>query len=99
MTNNELNTAIDNIKKAVKYPELFENISTSERVLSGFAGTYLMLKGISKIFKHPVLGLTGTALGTGLLYRALTGYCPIKDLKHQPKIENIVVTETYVVEE
>lgn len=99
MTNEELNTTIDNIRKAIKYPELFENISTSERVLSGFAGSYLVLKGISKVFKHPNLGILGTAIGAGLLYRSITGYCPIKDLANQPKPEKIVVTETYVVDE
>lgn len=99
MTNGELNTTIDNIRKAIKYPELFENLSTSERVLSGFTGSYLVLKGISNIFKHPTLGLVGAGIGAGLLYRSLTGYCPVKDLAHEPKPDKVVVTETFIVDE
>ena len=100
MINEELNTTINNVKEAWKYPELFENISQSERWLSGAAGTYLLFKGITGMFSHPIIGLTGAALGAGLLYRGITGYCPINDLAQQKQAElepdEILVTETYV---
>jgi len=102
MTNEELDNTIKNIKEAIKYPELFENVSTSERWLSGAAGTYLLIKGISSMFAHPIMGLSGAAVGAGLLYRGIVGYCPLKDIKAQRESsmpEEIVVTETYVVED
>lgn len=102
MTNENLNTTLNNVKEAWKYPELFQNISTSERWLSGAAGTYLLFKGITSIFSHPVIGLTGATIGAGLLYRGLTGYCPVKELKEQrAELEpnEIIVKEAYVVDD
>jgi len=102
MENDNLNTALNNVKEAWKYPELFENISRSERWLSGAAGTYLLFKGITSIFSHPVIGLTGAAIGAGLLYRGITGYCPVKDLqelKEDLAPEEVLIRETYVTED
>ncbi len=42
MTNDDLNKTINNITEAWKYPELYENVTKSERWLSGAAGTYLL---------------------------------------------------------
>jgi len=100
MTNEDLNTTINNIKEAWKYPELYENVSRSERWLSGAAGTYLIYKGLTGIFSHPILGLTGAAIGAGLLYRGVTGYCPMRDIAEQEKEsiapDEVIITETYV---
>jgi len=101
MTNEDLNTTINNIKEAWKYPELFENVSKSERWLSGAAGTYLLYKGLTSLFSHPVIALTGAAVCAGLLYRGITGYCPMRDLAEQRKENNledeVLVSETYIV--
>ncbi|PWS31058.1 YgaP family membrane protein [Pedobacter paludis] len=103
MTNEDLNTTISNVKEAWKYPELFQNVSRSERWLSGAAGTYLLYKGLTSLFSHPVIALTGAAIGAGLLYRGVTGYCPMRDLAEQQKADlapdEILVSETYVVDE
>lgn len=103
MTNEDLNTTISNIKEAWKYPELFQNVSRSERWLSGAAGTYLLYKGLTSVFSHPVIALTGAAMGAGLLYRGITGYCPMRDLAEQKKIDlapdEVLVSETYIVDE
>ena len=53
MTNENLNTALNNVKEAWKYPELFQNTSRSERILSGIVGSYLLFKGITKGEIHP----------------------------------------------
>ncbi|GGI28329.1 MULTISPECIES: YgaP family membrane protein [Pedobacter] len=103
MTNEDLNNTIHNVKEAWKYPELYQNVSRSERWLSGAAGTYLLYKGITGLFSHPVIGLTGAAIGAGLLYRGITGYCPVRDLSQQEEEglipDEVVVTETYVVDD
>ncbi|PWS27212.1 hypothetical protein DHW03_14550 [Pedobacter yonginense] len=103
MTNEDLNTTINNVKEAWKYPELFQNVSRSERWLSGAAGTYLLYKGLTSIFSHPVIALTGATIGAGLLYRGITGYCPMRDLAEQQKLDlapdEVLVSETYIVDE
>lgn len=101
MTNENLNTALNNVKEAWKYPELFQNTSRSERILSGIVGSYLLFKGITSVFSHPVIGVTGAAVGAGLLYRGLTGYCPMRDLAEQQKEldlepDEIVIKETII---
>jgi uncharacterized membrane protein len=53
------------------------NIDQGERALSVVAGTYLLFKGISNLFKHPILGLIGTASAGLLIYRGVTGVCPV----------------------
>ncbi|WP_421942153.1 YgaP family membrane protein [Pedobacter sp.] len=102
MTNENLNTVIKNAKEALKYPELYQNVSASERWLSGAAGTFLFVKGIQALFSHPVIGLTSAVAGAGLLYRGITGYCPMKDYAEQEVAnapDEVVITETYVVDD
>lgn len=102
MANDNFNTALNNVKEAWKYPELFENVSRSERVLSSAVGGYLLFKGITSLFSHPVIGLTGAAIGASLLYRGITGYCPIRDLAdQQQKLESdeIIIRDSYVMED
>ena len=102
MTNQDLNNTLEKIKDAWKHPELYENISESERVLSGIVGSYLLFKGLTNVFRHPIMGLIGAATGAGLLYRGYTGYCPSVDLIAQSEAkkvpENISIAEDYIVE-
>ncbi|MET4080515.1 putative membrane protein [Pedobacter sp. UYP30] len=100
MTNAEINNTVEKIKDAWRNPELYENISDSERILSGVVGSYLLFKGLTNIFRHPIMGAIGAAAGVGLLFRGYTGYCPSVDLIAQSEAdeitEKIFVTETYV---
>lgn len=76
-----------------------ENIDQGERVVSLLAGSWLLYKSLKKIGKHPFLGLQGAAAGGLMLYRGVTGICPIyqrigKDTTDPQAIsivENIVV--------
>ena len=103
MTNQDLNTTLNNIKEAWKYPELYENVSKSERWLSGAVGTYLLYKGLTGLFSHPFIAITGATVGAGLLYRGITGYCPVKDVSNQQQedltIDEIIINETYVADD
>jgi uncharacterized membrane protein len=68
---------VDRIKDLEFSMDENPNIDQGERALSVIAGTYLLFKGIGNIFKHPILGLVGTAGAGLLLYRGITGVCPI----------------------
>lgn len=62
------------------------NVSKSERYLSLGTGAFIALKGISNIFSHPLIALTELGIGGSLLYRGVTGYCPMKAmLEEQPE--------------
>lgn len=54
-----------------------ENIDQGERLVSTFAGSYLLYKSLMNLGKNPLLSLSGIAAGGLLLYRGATGVCPV----------------------
>lgn len=56
------------------------NVEMSERMVSLGTGAFITLKGITNIFSHPMLALSELAIGGTLLYRGVTGYCPVKGM-------------------
>ncbi len=78
------------------------NVGTTERVVSTFAGTFLMSRGLRQLFRHPISALITTATGGALLYRGLTGYCAVnnaigRDSSDQETARPLVIRETIVV--
>ncbi|MGF1924352.1 MAG: YgaP-like transmembrane domain, partial [Bacteroidia bacterium] len=73
MDNNLLHSLTDIKRK----PNPDTNIDNGERALSIIAGGYLLYKSLKKITKHPLMGVQGVAAGGMLLYRGVTGVCPI----------------------
>lgn len=76
-----------------------ENIDQGERIVSVLAGSWLLYKSIRKIGKHPFLGVHGIAASGLMLYRGVTGVCPIyKRLgKDTTDPQAINITENIVV--
>lgn len=75
---NEITTNImDTIKGLKLNTGESPNIDQGERGVSIAAGTYLLYKGVGNLFRHPLLGLLGTAAGGFLLFRGATGVCPL----------------------
>jgi uncharacterized membrane protein len=46
-------------------------------VVSAALGAFILSSGLSSLFKHPVKGLLKTAIGGALLYRGVSGNCPV----------------------
>ena len=67
------------------------NVSMSERYLSLGTGAFITLKGITNIFSHPLIALTELGLGGALMYRGVTGYCPVKAMMEDQPEESISV--------
>ena len=59
------------------------NVGMSERVVSLGTGAFIAFSGLTNMFSHPMIALTEMAIGGTLLYRGITGNCPIKE-----KLEN-----------
>ncbi len=75
---NELTPKImDGLKELSFTPTGKENIDQGERIVSVLAGSWLLYKSLKNMFRHPLLGLQGTAAGGLLLYRGVTGICPL----------------------
>ena len=71
---------IDDVKNAVLNDNPNANVGKTDRIISVGTGTYIFFKGITNLFSSPLLALTEVSIGGGLLYRGLTGVCPVKNL-------------------
>lgn len=77
MKNNISDSIVDGFKNLSIEPKGTENIDQGERLISVFAGSWLLYKSLKKIGRHPFLGIQGAAAAGLLLYRGATGICPI----------------------
>ncbi|MXV51321.1 DUF2892 domain-containing protein [Pedobacter sp. HMF7647] len=102
MITNEISRLAENIKDSWAHPNDNANIEQSERIVSVAAGAFIFIKGITNLFSHPILALGEVAVGGGLVYRGITGYCPVKDIQERNTFLNdpdsVTVTEHYIVE-
>lgn len=53
------------------------NVDQTERMWSLGLGAFLLSSGFHNLTKHPIKGLTRTLLGGYLLYRGVSGHCPL----------------------
>jgi uncharacterized membrane protein len=53
------------------------NVGDNERVVSAALGAFILSSGLSNLLKHPMKGLLKTAIGGALLYRGVSGNCPV----------------------
>ncbi len=79
MENSIINTLSDTLNNSFLQENANANVGQTERMISVGAGAFIALKGITNVFSHPLLALTELGVGGALLYRGLTGYCPIKE--------------------
>lgn len=79
MENSIINNLTDTLNGSFLQESDNANVGKSERIISIGAGAFIALKGITNIFSHPFLALTELGVGGALLYRGITGYCPVKE--------------------
>lgn len=79
MENSIINRVSDTLNSSVLQENANANVGQTERIISVGTGAFIALKGITNVFSHPFLALTELGLGSALLYRGLTGYCPVKE--------------------
>src|SRR5688572_20293844 len=60
------------------------NVSNFERAASAAIGGFLIFNSLGKIFRSPFRSISRIGAGSALLYRGLSGYCPVY---HQMKID------------
>lgn len=53
------------------------NVGQTERMISVGAGAFLLSSGLHNLTSHPLKGLIRTVLGGVLLYRGVSGHCPM----------------------
>src|SRR5690606_15085109 len=70
---------LDDVKERLMEANDHRNIANSERLLSVAAGAFVLYTGITRMFKTPLTSLAEVTLGSALILRGATGYCPVKD--------------------
>jgi len=91
--NAKTNALIDDVRERLREASENRNIASSERLLSVAAGTFVLYTGITGIFRSPFTSLAEVLVGSVLILRGATGYCPVKDAAsaccHQVAAERI----------
>ncbi|MDX5348479.1 MAG: DUF2892 domain-containing protein [Hymenobacteraceae bacterium] len=97
------NTLLNEVLDKMHLPSMFNgltNVGATERILSAAGGALLAYYGMQK--KETPLGMAAAAAGGALLFRGVTGYCPVnqaigRDSTHEAA-EAIEIEETVVVD-
>lgn len=75
------------------------NLAWGERLVSLSLGTKLASAGLSSLFNNPVKALVEAAAGSYLLFRGVTGVCPVyKSIGINKKPSNIHITHVITVD-
>src|SRR5918993_4906420 len=53
------------------------NVSNFERGLTIVIGAWMLYRGVKRLHKSPLSNFIKASTGAGLLYRGVTGYCPV----------------------
>jgi uncharacterized membrane protein len=69
------------------------NVGQNERIISAALGAFILSSGVNNLFSSPINSLIKTAIGGILLYRGVSGNCPVyssmgktKNVSHTPAI-------------
>ncbi|MCT1531419.1 DUF2892 domain-containing protein [Sphingobacterium daejeonense] len=92
-----LNFAIDKVKTKLDESCELGNVGTSERILSVIAGGFILGMGARKLFKNPITAFSGITLGGALIFRGVTGSCPVKEAIEGKQPEATVIEHRYFV--
>ncbi len=94
-----INELTDTLKESLLQDNENANVEKSERILSLASGGFVFIKGIGNLFSHPTLALGELIVGGVLVYRGVTGVCPIKQMAVRPEAtiphtDSILITTT-----
>lgn len=92
-----VNYAFDKLKTKLDASCHEGNVGASERILSVIAGGFILGMGLKSIVKRPMRAFSGVTLGGALIYRGVTGYCPVKESIEPKEPEATVIEHRYFV--
>jgi hypothetical protein len=87
---------IEQLSDLLNNPE--PNIAQSERMISTGAGAFVLYTGVTKIFQSPLTALAEISIGGLLLYRGVSGHCPIKKRLSPEPNKEVTIIEHRIVE-
>lgn len=78
MLTDEIKDVLTDLKDSILTNNPNANVGKTDRIISVGTGTFILFKGITNLFSHPLLALTEVGVGATLLHRGVTGNCAIK---------------------
>ena len=73
------------------------NVGKSERILSVISGGFILGMGLKSVLRSPLTSMSGIGLGGMLIYRGVTGHCPVKETLEGEQPETTVIEHRYFV--
>jgi hypothetical protein len=98
MDTSKINEIGNTIKDSLLQNNPYANVGMSERVVSLGTGAFIAFAGITNLLSHPMIAFSEMAIGGTLLYRGITGNCPLKEMlenqnmDRQPESMTVPVT-------
>ncbi len=76
------------------------NVSNFERIASSAIGAFMLMSGFKNITRRPLRSISRMAAGGALLYRGVSGFCPMYDRFHidGTRTESVNIRTTLVVD-
>jgi hypothetical protein len=87
---------VDQLNEFIRDQE--PNIGQSERMLSTGAGAFVLYTGVTNLFDSPLTALAEIGIGGLLLFRGLSGYCPVKQAIEGNARKDVTIIEHRIVE-
>lgn len=92
-----MNYAFDKVKRKMDESCKHGNVGSSERILSVIAGGFILGIGMRNLFSRPLTAFSGITLGGALVYRGVTGSCPVKAAVEGDQPGTTVIEHRYFV--
>jgi hypothetical protein len=78
----------DTLEKTLLKENSYSNLAKTERILSMATGAFLLFKGLSNAFSHPIISSAELFVGFALMQRGISGYCPIAEKWEREEFNN-----------
>ena len=95
--NSLLNFAYNKLKTQLEGNCENGNVGKSERILSVISGGFILGMGLKNVLRSPLTSMSGIGLGGMLIYRGVTGNCPVKEALEGKQPETTVIEHRYFV--
>ncbi len=75
------------------------NVNVPERIMSILGGAFLTYKSINQFKKHPVFAIQEALLGGVMMYRGVTGFCPVYSVLDKDSTDQgaVNISESFIV--
>ena len=96
MLTDQIEEIKETLEETLLQENTYTNLAKTERILSMASGTFLLFKGLTNAFSHPIISSAELFLGVALMQRGISGYCPMAEKLQREELnaEQILLIES-----